>query len=106
MDLERHIGLKQKFKAIISLENNQKTLDAIIIKENEVKLAAFIALHSSIAPVHHWNNLMVKHSKTEFGNMKLHKFKCTLIIKNVIAETLKEQLLKEIGSSYYSLVRD
>lgn len=93
---------------------SQTKLNNVVIiknetKEIEMKIAAYIAIHSSIKSVDHLSELMSgSNSKgnTEIEKMKLHRTKCTMIIKNVISEGFKIELIKDIGDQQYSLIID
>lgn len=117
-DLERHAKRQihiNNIKKTTPLENKQRTLDASIStvtsnenKKAEIKLAAYIATHGSIKSVDHLSDLLkcLANKDSAVENIKLHRTKCSMIIKNVIAESLKEELLEHIGDSNYSLIID
>lgn len=77
------------------------------VKNAELKIAVYVAQHSSIKTVDHLGELLPKlDSTTSFQNLKVHRTKCTMLIKNVIGSSLHEDLILEIGNSSYSLIID
>ncbi|EFA12574.1 hypothetical protein TcasGA2_TC004203 [Tribolium castaneum] len=76
------------------------------VKEAEINLAAYIAVHCSIRSIDHLSEVI----KTIFPEnkiaerIKLHLTKCSMIIKHVIEKTLRSEIVKRIGNSYYSLI--
>lgn len=80
-------------------------------KEFEIKIAAYIAVHSSINSCNHFTDLikqlLAKNSErpcsnqNDINNIRLHRIKCTMIIKNVIAESLKNEFVQDIGDNTY-----
>lgn len=77
-------------------------------QEQEAALALYISQHSAIALVDHLSSLC----KNKFDDsvsctqMKLHRTKCTSIIKNVLATHFVEDLRIDIGDSKFSLLLD
>ena len=68
----------------------------------------FIAKHCSISTIDHLTSLLQNCATKEspLERLKLHKTKCTSIIKNVISPSLLESLISDIGQSKYSLIVD
>lgn len=117
-DLVNH-SQKQKHKLNYSKTNpvgSQTTLTNIKIISNDTKrseliIAVFIAAHSSIKVVDHLSNMLKKEfrpvkSVSGSSDIKIHRTKCSMLVQNVIGATLKEQLVADIGDSYYSLIID
>ena len=73
------------------------------VKLAELKMAAHIACHSSILTVDHLGELVGEIAQKD---IKLHRTKCSALIKNVIGPDMQHQLLKDIGEELYSLVID
>lgn len=66
------------------------------------------AQHSSINSIEDLSEV-VRHLDEDslvLKEMKLHRIKCSAIIKNVIAYCVFEELLEDIGDSYYSVISD
>ncbi|XP_018373139.1 PREDICTED: uncharacterized protein LOC108767660 [Trachymyrmex cornetzi] len=74
----------------------------------ELKIAVYVAEHSSIKAVDHLA-LMIKEldqNSEILRNVKLHRTKCSALIKNILSPCIVQDLLKDIGNSYYSLIID
>lgn len=61
-------------------------------KRREIRIAAYIACHSSINAVDHLSDLL----KDEMGTFQMHRTKCTAIIKSVLAPHFREELVEDI----------
>ncbi|XP_022119940.2 uncharacterized protein LOC110996526 [Pieris rapae] len=74
----------------------------------ELKIAAYVAEHSSIKAVDHLGVLIKKldPASSVLEGLKLHRSKCTALIKNVISPCFLEELLEEVGDSHYSVIID
>lgn len=84
-----------------SVSTEQKNID--------LKLAAYIAVHSSIISVDHLCNLLKSIGKgSSLEELKIHRTKCTLLIKKVLAPAIRHEIVKDIckHNSYYSLIVD
>lgn len=76
-------------------------------KALDIKLAVHIAVHSSIKSIDHLGELLKvlgKGSKLE--NIRIHRTKCSQLIKNVIAPAMLTELVKDVGEEPYSLILD
>lgn len=76
--------------------------------KSEAAAATFICCHSSIAVVDHLVDMckyVFPDSKVAQG-MKMHRTKCTAVIREVLAPHFRDDLLKDIGGSSYSLLLD
>lgn len=77
-------------------------------QEQEAAIALYISKHSAIAPIDHLSSLC----KNKFDDsvsctqMKLHRTKCTNIIKKVLATHFVDDLRIDIGDSKFSLLLD
>lgn len=73
-----------------------------------MKIAAYIVEHSSTTNVDHLGEMLPKlDPKSEIlNNIKLHRTKCTMLIKNVLGPCMFQDLLEEIGNSPYSIIVD
>ena len=77
------------------------------VKEAELAIAVHMACHGSIRTVDHLGEIMVKYGeRSELGEIKLHRTKCTKLITEVVAPSYKEQLLTDVKDKYYSLIID
>lgn len=74
----------------------------------ELKIAAFIAEHCSFLTVDHLINVLpqLDPSSDALKNLKLHRTKCSMLIKNVLGPSMLEALIEEIGDFPYSIIID
>ncbi|XP_063895636.1 LOW QUALITY PROTEIN: zinc finger protein 862-like [Helicoverpa armigera] len=77
-------------------------------KVAELKIAAYVAEHSSIKSVDHLGILIKDLDPTSpvLKDLKLHRSKCTALIRNVISPCYLEELLEEVGDIRYSIIVD
>lgn len=102
------------FKKVNPELSNQSTITNVIIqcnktKEAEIRLSTFIAAHASVTCVDHLGDLIKSFPENKCDDLKLlrlHRTKCSMVIKNVIAESLKEELRADLEDSCYSLIID
>lgn len=74
----------------------------------ELKVAAFIAEHCSLLTVDHLINIIpqLDPSSDALRNLKIHRTKCSMLIKNVLGPSMLEALIEEIGDFPYSIIID
>ncbi|XP_037806012.1 uncharacterized protein LOC119600059 [Lucilia sericata] len=114
IDLKKHSESNKHISNMAVLFKQNKIENFIIQPQSneskiiDIKLAVFIAKHSSIASVDHLTTLLRNCSTKEsaFEKLRLHKTKCTAIIKNVVSPSILVDLVKDIGDNFYSLVVD
>lgn len=97
---------------IISATNISTNLS----KKQEVILSSFVACHTSIQTVDHLidivNNFIKGQAKPStsaritYEELRLHRTKCTAIIKRVIAPCLLNEIILDVGESKFSLICD
>jgi hypothetical protein len=77
-------------------------------KEVELKLSVFIAEHSSIKTIDHLSELLPQiDSKSQIlSNLKIHRTKCTMILKNVVAPCMLDSLIQDVGDSLFFIIID
>ncbi|KAL0859773.1 hypothetical protein ABMA27_010129 [Loxostege sticticalis] len=109
-DLLNHISRQKHIKAAKPFSSRQQKLEFQpkpkyneTQSSNEASLSLFIAAHTSILPVDHLGILCKKEFKNE---IKLHRTKCTAVIKNVLAPHFTSVLKHDIGDGPYSLLLD
>lgn len=92
----------QKLPAIYKIAFSEKT------KIAELKLAAFIAEHSAIQTVDHLTNILpqLDTSSDTMSSFKLHRTKCTMLIKNVLGPAMLSKLLEDIGNFPFFIIVD
>lgn len=69
----------------------------------ELKVATYVACHTSIKSVDHLGELMCS---TCDEDIKIHRTKCTALINHAIAPCMFTELQRDIGGADYSLVID
>lgn len=77
------------------------------VKRAEMKLAVFITMHASIQAVDHLGELLSElGTGSVLEKLRCHRTKCSRLIDSVIAPTHRDELLADVGDSYYSLIVD
>ncbi|KAK7791957.1 hypothetical protein R5R35_004580 [Gryllus longicercus] len=116
-DLESHANTQKHLKKMAELGSVAQTPQITQFvrqtiddrrKIAELKVAAFIAEHCSVATVDHLGELIKSlDGKSEtLKELKLHRTKCMSLIVNVISPCLLQDLMDDVGDSYYSLIID
>lgn len=116
-DLIKHSKTRShvdKFKMHNPEQNKQATLEQHVIikitdeeKERDITLATFIAMHTSIRSVDHLGEVLKRcGGKTNFENLRLHRTKCTALIKHVIGPSLVDVLKEKLVGNQFSLIID
>lgn len=74
----------------------------------ELKVAAFIAEHCSLLTVDHLINILpqLDPSSDALKNLKIHRTKCSMLIKNVLGPSMLDALIEEIGDYPFSIIID
>ena len=74
----------------------------------ELKIAAFVSEHCSMLAVDHLGELINELDKSSqvLPKVKLHRTICTGLIVNVLSPCLFQELLEDIGDSWYPLILD
>lgn len=78
-------------------------------KDIDLKLAAYVAVHSSIISIDHLCNLLKLIGRgSSLQDLKLHRTKCAQLIKKVLAPAIRHEIVEDIRKpkSYYSLIVD
>ncbi|EZA47535.1 Zinc finger MYM-type protein [Ooceraea biroi] len=89
-------------KTIVSMCNVQYKKHE---KERDLKIAAFIASHTSIRSIDHLSNIL-KSSYPQSKDFQMHRTKCSNLITNVIAPNMLTNLIEDIGDMEYSMIVD
>ena len=108
---EKHktaIAREKSAKGCKSISEIYKPVFLESTKIAELKIAAFIAEHCSLLTVDHLINILpqLDPSSGALKNIKLHRTKCSMLIKNVLAPSMLEALIEEIGNYPYSIIID
>lgn len=82
-------------------------------KVRDIRLAAFIACHTSTQAIDHLTNILnhddfCSHSNAPGTNTKLHlhRTKCTALITDVLEPAILQEIREEIGDQPYSILLD
>lgn len=74
----------------------------------DLKLAFYIASHSSIRTIDHLGELLkdMDGPTSSFNTLELHRTKCSKLIINVIAPCFLKELVQDVGNGAYSIIID
>jgi len=108
---EKHSKAKaweKSAKATTSITKIYKPILSESTKIAELKIAAFISEHCSLLTVDHLIHILpqLDPSSATLKNLKLHRTKCSMLIKNVLGPSMLQDLIDEIGDSPYSIIID
>lgn len=77
------------------------------LKEFEIKYSVSTACHCSVRSVSHQTELIAKYGKGSIlENVKLHRTKCMKLLKNVVSQSLFEELIEDLKDTKYSILID
>ena len=111
-NVARHEGTAKHTKKASSVSRNSKITSFAPkenerVKEMELQLALAITCHSSIMVVDHLGEIMVNHGRgTKLEHLRLHRTKCSLLIKDVIAPAMYQDLCQDMAGQKYCLILD
>ena len=78
-------------------------------KQVELEFATAVTCHCAIRAIDHIGELVVRRSKgtnSGLANMKLHRTKCSGLIKNVISPALKCEVIEEVAGKKFAIIVD
>ncbi|XP_043064673.1 uncharacterized protein LOC122320565 [Drosophila ficusphila] len=108
-DLQAHAKTtKHKSSASSFSQTNKITIVSSVsmkTSQKEAALCLYIATHSAVSPIDHLG-LLCGNNFQDGGAMKLHRSKCTSVIKNILAPSFITLLKPDIGDAKYSLLLD
>ncbi|KAK3914514.1 Protein ZBED8 [Frankliniella fusca] len=105
----KHKGNASKFQRSTqpTLHNYGCTSVTDQAKIADMKLAVFIASHTSIQSIDHLGEILKELGKgSALQNIRIHRTKCSKIISAVVAPAFLTELVKDIGNSKYSCIVD
>ena len=118
-DLKKHAASNrhaQKLKEIatlshvtvVQLEKAFKPKISELQKVSEIQAAAFVVKHTALMSADHLMLLMpsIFPDSKIAAHLSMHRTKCTGLIKNLIGPCLLQELLNDVGESFYSLIID
>lgn len=110
--LKQHLSSSKHIKASEPMKGQTK-IEFPVKKKNlctqkaECSLALFICEHASILTTDHLSEMCKKtFSGSQSADLRLHRTKCTNIIKNVLAPHFYQELVADIKDQEYSLLID
>lgn len=110
--LKQHLSSSKHLKAMEPIRG-QKRIEFPKVKKNldtqkaESTLAMFICEHASILTTDHLSQVCKKSfSDSHSADLRLHRTKCTNIIKNILAPHFYQELVDDIGDQEYSVLID
>lgn len=73
-----------------------------------MRTSIFVAKHTALLAVNHLMLLLpaIFPDSSIAANLKLHRTKCTALLVNLVSPCLFEEIIKDIGESFYSLIVD
>ena len=110
-DLKQHSKSKKNLKAC---PFTTRTLDLFMtlknseIAELEASISTFLCCHSAISNCDHLVELCKRNlpTKKTVSEMKMHRTKCTHIIRNTLCEHFRTDLRQDIGDGRFSILID
>ena len=108
--LQQHEATSKHKKASGAVSSNRKIV-TFSKKDDEVlkklELAVAITCHCAIRAVDHFGEIIVKHGdKSKLGELKLHRTKCSQLIKRVISPALYDDLRSDVSGKKFSVLVD
>ena len=110
-DLEKHNTMGTHIQNMEAINIKQKKITNMCdtnskdeTKIRDINTTVFLACHSSIRSADHFCKILIKDYKCK--DLKLHRTKCTSIIKHVIAPNMLKELVDDVGDMPYSLIVD
>ena len=77
------------------------------IKKAEIRLAVSVSCHCSIMSIDHMGEIIKKEGKgSTLGGIKLHRSKCSAIIKNIVSPALQADLRECLNGKKFFLLID
>ena len=110
--LQQHEASTKHKKASTAVSSNRKIVtllkkDDEVLKKIELELAVAITCHCAIRAVDHFGEIIVKHGdKSKLGVLKLHRAKCSQLIKRVISPALYDELRSDVSGKKFSVLID
>ncbi|CAB4001705.1 zinc finger MYM-type 6-like [Paramuricea clavata] len=77
------------------------------LKTTEIKLAVSVACHSALLTIDYLGKVISRNATgSKLEDLKLHRWKCTKILTNVVAPALKGELIADVKGRKFSLIVD
>ena len=110
--LRLHISSAKHRKAIEPMKsqlkiNFPKVKKDLNTQKAEFSLAVFVCEHCAIMAVGYLSELCkYRFDDSKYSDIKLHRTKCTIIIKDVLAPHFIQEIVTDLGDQEYSLLID
>lgn len=76
-------------------------------KAAEIKLSVHVAVHSAVRSIDHLGEMVkILGAKSQLESVRIHRTKCSQLLKNVISPAILTALVQDIGDKAYSLILD
>lgn len=113
-DLKKHGESVKHKQNMLKISAKQMSLKTAFSKKEdritklELQLSVYVACHSSVNSIDHLCDLLKKDmpSTSSSENIRLHRTKCTALIKKVISPVLLKELVCDMKDSLFSLIID
>ena len=106
---QKHINASGQMSMEQATENMQR-INTVprAIKQAELSLAMHVGCHSTLRTADHVGEVIVKNNtgSGSMKNIKLHRTKCTALIKNVVAPTFRTSIKEDVEGCKFSLMFD
>ena len=108
--LKKHEESSKHSMLVATLSRNKKIMigkEDQEIKKIEIQFAVSMTCHSAILAIDHFGELIVRHGTgSKLAEMKLHRTKCSSLIKDVISPALYEELCKDMAGQKFCIMLD
>lgn len=76
-------------------------------KVNDIKMAVSIACHTSTRYIDHLGEMVRDLGKgSPLEHMRMHRTKCSKVIERVVAPSLLQEIVEDLGDRFYSMIVD
>jgi len=108
-DLLNHMETKKHKSSLQVLRIHPPNITSLNTCRAEAALAMFVSAHYALLSVDHLGALCKSHfssTNNTANNLRLHRTKCTAIIKNVLCPYFQNNLKDDIGNGRFSILVD
>lgn len=118
---DKHVKNANSINLQLNITKKFQPIDKHTITKFELRLAVYVSCHSAISTIDHLTDLLKKevkavndydnyyhnnHNNQAFDELKLHRTKCTALIKNVISPSLLKEQINDIKNVKFLLILD
>ena len=112
-DLRKHSETTKHKRNMTKISGKQRSITASLTRKEkicdlEIKLAVYVACHSSIRSIDHLTDFVKSYlpSASSSETIRRHRTKCTCIIKRVISPSLFQSLVKDLKNTPFTIMVD